>query len=198
MNKMTAIVDYGAGNTCSVINTLDRIGASYVLTSDPKILTASGRVILPGVGHAAAAMEQLHKSNLTEVLKAIKQPFLGICLGMQLMFDYSEEGNTTCLGLINGKVRRFSPASGYKVPHMGWNDFYVDQKNALFNGMNASESMYFVHSYYAEKGDFTTGICDYGHAFTAAVQYRNFYGVQFHPEKSGYVGQKILENFLKI
>jgi imidazole glycerol-phosphate synthase subunit HisH len=195
---MTAIVDYGAGNTCSVINTLDRIGASYVLTSDPKILIDADRVILPGVGHAAAAMEQLHKSNLTEILKAIKQPFLGICLGMQLMFDYSEEGDTTCLGLIGGKVRRFIPVSGYKVPHMGWNDFLPDQNNALFSGMNASESMYFVHSYYAEKGDFTTGICDYTHPFTAAVQYQNFYGVQFHPEKSGNAGQKILENFLKI
>jgi len=198
MNKMTAIIDYGAGNTCSVINTLERIGASYVLTSDPEVIKEAARVIFPGVGHAAAAMEQLDKSNLINVLKDIKQPFLGICLGMQLMFRHSEEGNTSCLGLIAGEVRRFKPNDGHKVPHMGWNDFYPDQSNALFSGMNASESMYFVHSYYAEKGDFTIGMCDYTVPFTASVQYRNFYGVQFHPEKSGAIGQKILENFLLI
>jgi len=198
MDNKTAIIDYGAGNTQSVINALGRIGADYLLTDDPTVISEARRVIFPGVGHAAAAMEQLEKSNLIDVIRSIKQPFLGICLGMQLMFQHSEEGNTTCLGLIDGEVRRFKTNFGNKVPHMGWNDFYPDQKNALFSGLNATESMYFVHSYYAEKGDFTTGICDYGHAFTAAVQYRNFFGVQFHPEKSGDVGQKILENFLKI
>jgi imidazole glycerol-phosphate synthase subunit HisH len=198
MNNKTAIIDYGAGNTRSVINTLERIGADYLLTSDPGVIREAGRVIFPGVGHAAAAMEQLEKSNLIGVIKSIKQPFLGICLGMQLMFQHSEEGNTPCLGLIDGEVRRFKTTSGYKVPHMGWNDFYPDLQNNLFRGMNVSESMYFVHSYYAEKDDFTSGMCDYTVPFSASVQYRNFYGVQFHPEKSGAAGQKVLENFLLI
>lgn len=198
MDNKTAIIDYGAGNTQSVINALERIGADYLLTADPNVISEARRVIFPGVGHAAAAMEQLEKSNLIDVIRSIKQPFLGICLGMQLMFQHSEEGNTTCLGLIDGEVRRFKTNLGYKVPHMGWNDFYPDLHNHLFKGMNVSESMYFVHSYYAEKGDFTSGMCNYTVPFSASVQYGNFYGVQFHPEKSGTAGQKVLENFLLI
>ena len=196
MKNTTAIVDYGAGNTSSVINSLARIGAEYQLTSDPQIIKNAARVILPGVGHAGAAMEQLKKKNLITLLKTIEQPMLGICLGMQLMFEQSEEGDTRCLGIIPECIKRFESFKKFKVPHMGWNDFFPDMDNKLFLGLNSSESMYFVHSYFAEKGEFTTGICDYTKPFTAAIQYKNFYGVQFHPEKSGAIGQKILENFI--
>ena len=195
---MTVIIDYGAGNTSSVMNTLDRLGANYVLSSDISDILASERLILPGVGHAAQAMEALRSKELVATIQQYKKPFLGICLGMQVMYDHSDEGDTTCLGLIKGRIRRFVPKEQFKVPHMGWNDFIPTLSNPLFYGLSHEESVYFVHSYYASVSESSIGNCDYLGPFCAAVQYKNFYGVQFHPEKSGKVGQKILSNFMDI
>ncbi|MBK8519108.1 MAG: imidazole glycerol phosphate synthase subunit HisH [Saprospiraceae bacterium] len=195
---MTVIVDYGAGNTRSVMNTLDRIGAKYTLSSDSGKIRDSERLILPGVGHAGAAMLQLNKRNLINVLQEYKNPFLGICLGMQLMYEHSEEGNTTCLGLIPGIIKKFKPDLAHKVPHMGWNDFYPVADNLLFSGLDSAISVYFVHSFYAENSEFSIGSCNYKILFCAAVGYNNFYGLQFHPEKSGSMGQCIIRNFLKM
>lgn len=194
---MTVIVDYGAGNTRSVMNTLNRLGVDYVLTSDIATISNSERLILPGVGHAEAAMTQLKNRGLVDVLKNYKKPFLGICLGMQLMFEYSEEGDTKCLGLIPGQIKKFLPNGTNKVPHMGWNDFSDECRHFVFGGLNSKETAYFVHSYYAEVCDHTISICDYIVPFSAAVAFNNFVGIQFHPEKSGTIGQTILNNFIK-
>ncbi len=195
---MTVLVDYGAGNTKSVMNTLDRIGTAYVLSYDHKVIEHSSRLILPGVGHAAAAMDQLKSRNLLTVLQEYKKPFLGICLGMQLMFEHSEEGDTPCLGLIPGIVRKFIPESMNKVPHMGWNDFTNDIGHHIFTGLGRLNTAYFVHSYYAALSEFTISSCNYIVPFSAAVSTKNYTGIQFHPEKSGAAGQKILTNFINL
>ena len=195
---MTVIVDYGSGNTRSVMNVLDRIGSSYILTSNPDIIKNSERLILPGVGHAKASMDQLKKRELLEVLQEYTMPFLGICLGMQLMFDHSDEGNTKCLGVIPGKIKKFVPNKESKVPHMGWNDFTVTTDCELFSGLNSSFPVYFVHSYYAEVSEHSIGTCDYIQKFSGAVRYRNFFGLQFHPEKSSVLGQQVIKNFIKM
>ncbi|MFZ1749283.1 MAG: imidazole glycerol phosphate synthase subunit HisH [Saprospiraceae bacterium] len=194
---MTVIIDYGAGNTQSVINALERLGISYKLTSEIDCIMSASRIILPGVGHAAAAMQQLNQRGLVDVLQQYDKPLLGVCLGMQLLYEHSEEGDTRCLGVVPGLVKRFSPQSGIKVPHMGWNDLQIEANHPLFEGLEITESMYFVHSYYAIFGDYTIGSCTYNFTFSAAIQYKNFYGVQFHPEKSGEKGQLILRNFCK-
>ncbi len=195
---MTAIIDYGAGNTKSIKNLLNRLGKAYVLTADPTLIKSSDRLILPGVGHALSAMDALKRTELIPILKAYNKPFLGICLGMQLMYEFSDEGNATCLGLVPGTVKRFDKHGNLKVPHMGWNTIKTDETNPIFRGLPNESFMYFVHSYYAEISDQTIASCDYIKPFSAAIQYRNYFGVQFHPEKSGLMGQTIIENFLKI
>lgn len=195
---MTAIVDYDAGNTRSVANALERLNAAYIITSEVEIIMSADRLILPGVGHAADAMEKLESKKLIHVLKNYKKALLGICLGMQLMFESSEEGDTECLGLLPGKVLRFRAENSEKVPHMGWNDVQAVVQNPLFGNYEQSQEYYFVHSYYAPTGNYTIASCNYITPFSAAVAKDNFLGVQFHPEKSGIAGQQILSNFLKI
>lgn len=192
---MIAVVKYNAGNIRSVKNALDRIGIESILTDDPEELCNAEKVIFPGVGEASTAMKYLKERGLDEVLKALTQPFLGICLGMQLMCDHSEENDTPCLGIFNEKVKLFPPQE--LVPHMGWNDF-VSHSGQLFEGISTVDNMYFVHSYYAELGEQTIGTTDYVLPFSSALQKDNFYGVQFHPEKSADVGSQLLKNFLKL
>jgi len=192
---MIAIVKYNAGNIRSVKNALDRLGAASVITDDPKQLHEAEKVIFPGVGEAGTAMSYLRERGLDEVITSLKQPFLGICLGMQLMCSYSEESDTVCLGIFKEQVRKFPPRG--IVPHMGWNDF-MTIKGPLFEGIAPKDDMYFVHSYYVETGEDTVAKTDYLLPFTAALQKDNFYGVQFHPEKSAHVGQRLLENFLNV
>lgn len=196
---MIAIIDYDAGNTRSVINALRRIDADFILTDKQHLIEQSEKVIFPGVGHAFAAMDKLKKKGLIPVLKSCHQPFLGICLGMQLLFERSEEGDTACLDILKGAVKEFKPTPEMKVPHMGWNTNKIYNKdNAhLFQGLDHCET-YFVHSYYAEIGTDTSTVCDYHIPFSASVEHDNFYGVQFHPEKSGVLGEQILKNFLSL
>jgi glutamine amidotransferase len=195
---MTAIVDYGAGNTKSVTNLLDRLGQKYVLTADESEICKADRLILPGVGHAASAMDSLGKSGLIPTLKSYQKPFLGICLGMQLMYDFSEEGDVDCLGIIPGSVKKIESDGHHKVPHMGWNTIQTDTGNPLFKDIPDQSYVYFVHSYYAAISKETIASCEYIFPFSAAVQYLNYYAIQFHPEKSGEIGQKMMENFCEI
>ena len=195
---MIALIDYDAGNIRSVGNALQRLGAEYELTADPARILAAERVILPGVGHAARAMESLRERGLCELIKGIRRPVLGICVGMQLMCRDSEEGPVQGLGLFDAHVRRFVEAPDAKVPHMGWNAIgNLDGK--LFKGLEGGSFVYFVHSYYAGTGPDTIATCRHGEQlFSAALKYENFYGTQFHPEKSGSVGETILRNFLAL
>ena len=195
---MIALIDYDAGNIRSVGNALQRLGAEYELTADPARILAAERVILPGVGHAARAMESLRERGLCELIKGIRRPVLGICVGMQLMCRDSEEGPVQGLGLFDAHVRRFVEAPDAKVPHMGWNAIgNLDGK--LFKGLEGGCFVYFVHSYYAGTGPDTIATCRHGEQlFSAALKYENFYGTQFHPEKSGSVGETILRNFLAL
>ncbi len=187
------IVKYNAGNVRSVTCALNRLGVEPVLTDDPDRIRSADRVIFPGVGEASSAMNYLRKSNLDAVLKRLTQPFLGICLGMQLMCEWSQENNTDCLGIFNEKVLLFPPER--KVPHMGWNNL-SEIRSPLLTGITAEEYFYFVHSFYAAKGAETIASCDYSMEFSAALQNGNYYGLQFHPEKSSKAGERILRNFL--
>lgn len=190
-----AIVKYNAGNVQSVTHALHRLGIEPCLTDDPQELSVADKIIFPGVGEASSAMKYLREKKLDKVLVSLKQPFLGICLGLQLMCTHSEENDTPCLGIFDLKVKRFPP--GQKIPHMGWNR--VDMKDdPLFSGHGENPYLYFVHSYYAEPGPATIGLTDYILPFSAALHKNNYYAVQAHPEKSGKDGQLILENFLKI
>lgn len=193
---MIAIIQYGAGNNGSVQHALRRLGQDCVLTSDIATIRRAGKVILPGVGEAGTAMRQLRETGLAALLPTLTQPVLGICLGLQLLCRYSEEGATPCLGLIATDVKRFP--SGYIVPHMGWNSLEHGQ-GALLHGLDgAGNDMYFIHSYYAEVCAETTSICNYILPFSATLQRDNFYATQFHPEKSGTVGEQLLKNFLTL
>lgn len=192
---MIAIVKYNAGNIRSVENALSRLGVPSVVTDDPHALQAAEKVIFPGVGEAGTAMTYLRQRNLDQILVHLTQPFLGICLGMQLMCAHSEEKDTPCLGIFEEKVKKFPPTG--LVPHMGWNDFKKCE-GPLFKGVACTDNVYFVHSYYAEIGSHTVGETAYLLPFTSALHKDNFYGVQFHPEKSAAVGTKILENFLQL
>lgn len=192
---MLAILKYNAGNICSVQNALNRLGYTSIITDNPEQLRAADKVIFPGVGEASSAMRCLREKGLDEVIKSLTQPVLGICLGLQLLCESSEEGNTQCLGIFPNKVRRFQGAG--LVPHMGWNNCEaVDGK--LFAGIRASEDLYYVHSFYAEPGDCTTALGDYIQPFSAALERGNFYATQFHPEKSADAGSRILQNFLAL
>jgi glutamine amidotransferase len=197
---MIAIVKYNAGNITSVKNAIERLGFECIVTDDSNELEKADKVIFPGVGEASSAMEYLKEKGLDEVIKNLKQPFLGICLGMQLMCDYSEEGNADCLGIFKTNVKKFPPLD--LVPQMGWNTIYQNGNESerkeigLFKNVNEDDDVYFVHSYYAEVCEDTVATCDYILNFSAALQKDNFYGVQFHPEKSGKVGEEILREFL--
>ena len=192
---MIAIVKYNAGNIQSVKNAVERLGYSCVVTDDETELKSADKVIFPGVGEASSAMNYLKERKLDEIIKNLKQPVLGICLGQQLMCNFSEEGNTECLGIFDVNVKKFEAKE--KVPHMGWN-ILSEIKSALFNGISPENDFYFVHSYYAEIGENTTSICDYINPFSASMQKDNFYAMQFHPEKSSKIGEQLLKNFLKL
>ena len=191
-----AIVKYNAGNVESVKNALNRLEIDPIISDSPEILQTADKVIFPGVGEASTAMSYLRERKLDEVIKSLKQPVFGICLGMQLLCEYSEENSSNCLGILPYQVRQFS-AEKLKVPQIGWNNIY-NLKGKLFTHTSENSYAYFVHGFYVESGKETTANCQYGITYSAAVEYKNFYAVQFHPEKSGEVGAKILENFLKI
>jgi len=190
------IVKYNAGNVESVKNALRRLKVEPVVSDDADVLLSADRVIFPGVGEASSAMNYLRARNLDAVIKSLTQPVFGICLGMQLLCESSDENATECLGILPYRVRRFE-SDDLKIPQMGWNNIF-DLKSELLAGIEENSHVYFVHSYYVETGTETVATCDYGVNFSAAVRHENFYAVQFHAEKSGAVGEKILENFLKI
>jgi imidazole glycerol-phosphate synthase subunit HisH len=192
---MIAVLKYNAGNIKSVENALERIGRKCVVTDDPELLQQAEKVIIPGVGHAGSAMSYLKEKGLDQVIKNLKQPVLGICLGLQLMCEFSEEGETKCLGIFNSQVKRF-PALD-KVPHMGWNNInFAD--SPIFKNVSSNADVYFVHSYYAGISRDTIASCGYIVPFSAAMRKNNFYAVQFHPEKSAKEGELILKNFLNL
>ena len=192
---MIAIIKYNAGNAKSVYNAVTRLGYEAVITDDFEVIKNAEKVIFPGVGEASSAMKYLREKALDKVIKNLKQPTLGICLGQQLMCQHSEEGNTDCLGIFPIQVKLFP--STEIVPHMGWNSLQ-EIKGDLLDGISSDDNFYFVHSYYCETGKNTTSECVYILPFSATLQKDNFYGTQFHPEKSGDIGSKILENFLKL
>ncbi len=194
---MVAIIDYKMGNLRSVENALKRLGAEFVVTADAEVIRSADRVLLPGVGNAAEAMENLRKANLVEVIRSLRRPVLGICVGMQVMCRHSEEGDCECLGIFDSHVKRFTPQIDLKVPHMGWNTI-GNLESKLFKDLSGGEYVYFVHSYYPELCPDTIATTKHGVMFSAALKYENFYGTQFHPEKSGDVGEKIIANFLKL
>jgi glutamine amidotransferase len=191
----TVIIDYGAGNIKSVKFALERLGVNAQLSNDPKIISSADKVILPGVGEAGTAMDQLNKFGLDKLIPELKQPFLGICLGMQLMCEFTEEGDTHCLGIFPGKVLKFN--TKLKVPQMGWNGIY-NLKSPLFKQLKEEDYVYFIHSYYVPLSQFTIANVDYDIKFSAAIQKDNFYACQFHPEKSSETGQQILKNFIEL
>ena len=192
-----AVVDYKGGNVQSVLFALERLGAQPILTADPDVLRRADKVLFPGEGEASSAMAALREAGLDKVLPTLTQPFLGICLGMQLLGLHSEENDTPLLGLLPFTVRRFTPDADHKVPHMGWNNLLALQ-GPLFTGLTEADHVYFVHSYYAPVGAYTMAQASHPAPFSAAVQHGNFHGVQFHTEKSGAVGTRILSNFLAL
>ena len=194
---MIAIIDYKMGNLRSVENALKRLGAEFCVTADPDVIRAADKVLLPGVGNAAEAMHNLREAGLVEVIRSLRRPVLGICVGMQVMCRHSEEGDVECLNIFDSRVKRFTPAPDLKVPHMGWNQI-GNLESKLFKGLEGGSYVYFVHSYYPELCPDTIATSSHGAMFSAALKYENFYGTQFHPEKSGDVGERIIENFLKL
>ena len=189
-----AIIDYGAGNIQSIRFALARLGVSATLSSDPETIQSASHVIFPGVGEASSAMTKLKSTKLDTLIPELTQPVLGICLGMQLMCNASEEGNTTALGIFDTEVVRFTTTRN--VPHMGWNE--VKGSGILFDKIPNNSHFYLVHSYYAKPNENTVGSCDYDINFAAAMAKDNFYGTQFHPEKSGVMGAQLLQNFLTL
>jgi glutamine amidotransferase len=189
------IIDYGAGNIKSIQFAFNRLGVNAVLSSNPKEIRSADKLIFPGVGEASSAMFKLKESGLDVAITQLKQPVLGICLGMQLMCNYTEEGNTKGLGIFDVNVKRFS--NRVKVPQMGWNTI-SDLQSPLFRGVEEKDYMYLVHSYYAENSNNTIAKTHYELEYSSALKRDNFYGVQFHPEKSGKSGEKILQNFLEL
>ena len=194
---MIAIVDYKMGNLRSVENILRRLGAEFCVTSDADVIRSADKVLLPGVGNAAEAMENLRATGLVDVIRSLRRPVLGICVGMQVMCRHSEEGNVDCLNIFDARVKRFTPSADLKVPHMGWNTI-GNLETKLFKGLDGGSYVYFVHSYYPELCPDTIATSTHGLMFSAALKYENFYGTQFHPEKSGDIGERIIENFLKL
>jgi glutamine amidotransferase len=192
------LVDAGGTNIGSVRYALQRLGVDAPLTADPAAIRAAGKVILPGVGAAGPAMARLHALGLVELLRGLTQPVLGVCLGMQLLCAHSEEGEVDGLGLIPAVVRRLQPAPGVRVPHMGWNRLRACAPHALLDGLADDAQAYFVHSYAVPMGDYTLATAEHGMAFSAVVGRGNFFGMQFHPERSAAVGERLLRNFLAL
>lgn len=198
---MIAIIDYNTGNLFSVTCALDRLGAEYVVTSSPEEIKAADSVILPGVGEASSAMSNLRATGLDKLIPTLKVPVLGICIGMQLMCRSSEEGKASCMGIFSNEVLRLKGeelnGDSLKVPHMGWNSI-TNLRTTLFEGIDEGEYLYFVHSFAPAIGKATIATTSYGTDFSSALYSGNFFGTQFHPEKSGGVGERILRNFINI
>lgn len=192
-----AIINYNAGNVRSVLFAMERLGIDATLTDDHAEIRAADKVIFPGVGEASTTMNHLREKGLDELIRSLTQPVLGICLGMQLLCDHSEENDTPCLGIIPQNVRLFQPQDGEKVPHMGWNQIKRTE-GSWFSPELEDEFAYFVHSYYVEKGSFTAALTDYILPFSCALKKDNFYATQFHPEKSSKVGEQVLRDFLTL
>ena len=196
--QRVVLVDAGGTNIGSVRYALQRLGVEAALTADADAIVRADKVILPGVGAAGPAMRRLHELNLVNVLRALTQPVLGVCLGMQLLCTRSEEGDVECLGLVQAAVRRFPEVAGLRVPHMGWNGIKATRAHPLLQGLCEGDQAYFVHSYAVPVGDFTLATCDYAGTFSAVIASHNFYGMQFHPERSAAVGARLLRNFLAL
>lgn len=194
-----AVIKYNAGNVQSVLYALDRLGAEAVLTDDLELISNADKVVFPGQGEASTAMRYLKEKQLDRIIPQLKQPFFGVCLGQQLLCDHSEENDTPCLGVFPVKVKKFIPENSveFKVPHVGWNNLF-DLKSPLLQGLDDDSYVYYVHSYYCEISEFTIAKTHYIHDFAGLMQWKNFYAMQAHPEKSGLVGEKILDNFLKL
>lgn len=195
LSPVVAIIDYGAGNSRSVANALTRLEVRHFITANPEELRTADKLILPGVGEARSAMASLDRNDLIAFLRETTKPFLGICLGMQILYDHSTERATDCLGILTGRIDRFDDAIS-KVPHMGWNSTQLQQDVPLFSGCSREDFFYYVHSYCAPLTDATVAVCDYTVRFAAAVRQHNHYGVQFHPEKSASQGLRVLHNFV--
>jgi glutamine amidotransferase len=192
------IVANGGANIASLQFALERLQVASLVTADPQLIRAASHVILPGVGAAADAMSRLRRTGLSDLLPTLRQPVLGICLGMQLLFEASDEGHTPCLGIIPGRAARFPNSPGMPVPHMGWNTVAITRESPLLAGVGSEAYAYFVHSYAAPVSEATVASAHYGASFSACVQWGNFFGTQFHPERSAAVGARILQNFLSL
>jgi len=196
---MIGIVNYGAGNIFSLTAALDRLGLAYGMIRTVEDFVKYDRYIIPGVGHAGSAMRKLEETGLVPSIIQLKKPVLGICVGMQLLTEFSEEGNSALTGIIPLKTRLFDDQLSIKIPHTGWNRVNPSQENTLFNGISPGAHFYFVHSYFIEfNSKFTIALAEYGIKFSAVIQKDNFYGVQFHPEKSGLAGEQLLKNFSQL
>jgi len=198
MSADTVVIDSGGANLASVLFALERLNAPATVTTSPDEVKSAKRVILPGVGAAADVMKRLHAAGLTEVLPTLKQPVFGICVGMQVLFRSSEEGPVDCLGIIPDTVKKLKAAPGLPVPHMGWNTLVTLRDDPLMEGITSSDYVYFVHSYAAPVSDVTLARTDYGTPVSAVVRRDNFWGAQFHPERSSTTGSRVLANFLRL
>jgi imidazole glycerol-phosphate synthase subunit HisH len=190
------LIKYNAGNIQSVSFALERLGVTFQITDDEEKISSADKVIFPGVGEASTTMHYLREKNLDKVILGLKQPVLGICLGMQLMCSHSEENDTECLGIFDDVVKRFIPAGDMKVPHMGWNQLHV--RESWLDAKLENQNAYFVHSYYVPVNEHTSAVTEYIHPFSAAMHRNNFYAVQFHPEKSAQAGELVLKSFLQL
>lgn len=195
---MIAVIDVSGNNLASLANALKRLGYAFELTHSPDVIKKASHVILPGVGTASRGMRALQEHGLVEVIKQLAQPLLGICLGMQLLLEHSEEGDVDCLGLIPGCIKQLNYQKGYPVPHMGWNQLQWKKDSPLQLGLNNHDSVYFVHSYALQSKTYALASCEYSETFSAVIQKNHVYGMQFHPEKSAKTGLKLLNNFLTI
>lgn len=193
---MIVIIKYNAGNIRSVQNAVNRLGYESIITDNPTKIKAASKVIFPGVGEASSAMQYLKERNLDELITSLQQPVLGICLGLQLMCQSSEEGNTKCLGVFDAEIKQFPPKE--KVPHMGWNNFSDLKSSEILKDIKLEDDVYYVHGYYAEPCENTLAICNYIVPFSSIIQKDNFYAMQFHPEKSADIGEQLLKNFLEL
>jgi glutamine amidotransferase len=194
---MIALIDYGAGNLKSVANALDDFNVEYIVTNKSDEIISAEKIIFPGVGEAGSAMSKLNEQSIIESIKFTEKPLLGICLGMQLLATFSEEGNTKCLDLVQTVVKQFD-STQVKVPHMGWNQVEYKNRNNLFTNIESGENFYFANSFYVPVTEYTIASTNYGIIFSAALKKNNFYGVQFHPEKSGHAGLHLLKNFIDL